>query len=118
MRRRRHARDRVDEQIAAWRDATNETAPYILWSNAVETAAIRKGADGDTVRKNARIRSVLSRAYNHGEPVWMAADEVAFLAKEAKRPRVLSPGEELRQARALWFTHGPGKARDRRRRRR
>lgn len=95
----------------AWKDATNATTTWLLWSSAVESAAIRKGASSDVIRKTERIRKIMSRAFNHGEPVWMAADEVALVAKAEAGPRPRSPREELRRAVAAYYVHGPGKPR-------
>lgn len=94
----------------AWKDATNATTTWLLWASAVESAAIKKGADPYVVRETPRIRQIMNRAFNHGEPVWMAADEVAFVAKAAKKPRMLEPREELRRAVAAYYVHGPGRA--------
>jgi len=108
--------------IKAWRDATNETTTRTLWSAAMRLEAVHKGASAETVRKNPRIRQIMHRAFIHGEPVWMAADEVAFVSKELDKKRHPTPAEEIRAARALWYTHGPGRsggdARRRRHRRR
>lgn len=81
------SRDRVEEEISAWREATKDTTSYRIWKHAVTLAAVRKGADGELIRKNERIREILHRAFNYGEPVWMAADEVAFVAKAIAKPR-------------------------------
>lgn len=109
----RARRDRVDDEIRAWRDATSDTTTWALWSHAVVLAAIRKGADPEVIRKTERIRSAMSRAFKYGEPVWMAADEVAFLAKELKKGPPRSAREELRSAVAVYTRPG----RDARRRR-
>lgn len=89
------ARERVSRQLEAWREATGPTAPRLHWTYATELMAIRRGADADVIRRSARIRSILTRAYNHGEPVWMAADEVTLVAKAEAKPQ-RSVSEELR----------------------
>ena len=89
---------RIDD-VAAWKDATSETTTWLLWASAVETAAVRKGASGEIIRSSERIRRIMSRAFQYGEPVWMAADEVVFIAKAEARPRSgESASEHLREA--------------------
>ena len=68
---------------AAWRDATNETAPYLLWANAVE-AAVRSRCGHSPEMHEVELRARLGRAYHAGEPVWMAADEFAFRVERAR----------------------------------
>lgn len=84
----------------AWRDATNETAPWLLWAHAVELSAIRSGANAEIVHKSERIRAVMARAYRNGEPVWMAADEVKQIALAEGRSQPPSVREEMRRVMA------------------
>lgn len=71
--------------LPAWSDATNETAPWHLWRYAVLAVSDATAADG---RAHAEK---LTRWYQAGEPVWMAADGLrqlvrgARLAKQADR---------------------------------
>lgn len=102
-------RRRSRDEVTAAREATNATTPWTIWSHATELTAIRKGADANIVRKSTRIRAILARAFRMGEPVWMAADEVALVAKAEAKP-VRSPRQELRSAVAAYYTR-PGRVR-------
>jgi hypothetical protein len=86
------ASEATNELIRAWRDATRETTTFLLWRDAVITAAVAKGADGDAARavgaEVGRGCARLQVRYRVGEPVWMAADEVAFIAKYRARRSV------------------------------
>jgi hypothetical protein len=62
--------------------STNETCPRHIWQHEVSTLAIRAGADADIVRD--LIKDVGVRWYNAGEPVWMAAHDIAVIAKRRK----------------------------------
>ena len=93
----RRSRDSVDREIAAWKDATKDTTTRTLWSAAVRTSATRKGAPAEAF-KTERVRQILHRAFTHGEPVWMAAEEIAFVAKAMARPLMPEPRETLRRA--------------------
>lgn len=63
---------------------TKDTMPFHIWKHDVQTAAIAKGADGEHVMASSEN---LQKRYQAGEPVWMAADELAFVAKA--RPAAL-----------------------------
>jgi hypothetical protein len=65
--------------------STNETCPRHIWQHEVSTLAIRAGADADIVRE--LIKDVGVRWYNAGEPVWMAAHDIAVIAKRRKVER-------------------------------
>lgn len=63
------------------RDATNETAPRHIWESAVlEIASVSI----DDARKYA-TRERISRAYQAGEPAWMAADMVRQFVTVGRR---------------------------------
>lgn len=55
--------------------ATCQTRNFNIWCEAVELAAISKGATGEWLREPAQ-RQRLTRAYYAVEPVWMVADEM------------------------------------------
>lgn len=87
-------------------DATAETMPFLIWRDAVYGAVIGVvgeelrgvGYTGDWLRTTQRDRVALK--YRTGEPVWMAAEALAFLAKGA----VLAAAEDSdhRALRDAW----------------
>ena len=99
----RRSRDSVDREIAAWKDATKDTTTRTLWAAAVRTSATRKGAPSEAF-KTERVRQIMHRAFTHGEPVYMAAEEIAFVAKAMARPRMAEPREAVRRAVAARYT--------------
>lgn len=65
---------------------TNETTPYLIWLHEATLAAIRKGADAEVVR--AVAGEFAPTWYQAGEPIWMAADSLAFVAKQRAKVQV------------------------------
>jgi hypothetical protein len=59
--------------------STCETCPRHIWKHEVVMAAIAKGATAEHIEA---FKSKLDLWYTSGEPVWMAADSLAFAAKE------------------------------------
>ena len=96
----RASRTRLEEETRAWRDATKDTTTKRIWASQVRLAAILKGASASAL-ESARVQQILSRAFTHGEPVWMAADEVAFVAKESSKKLAPTVLDEIRSARAI-----------------
>jgi len=77
------------------RDATNETAPRHIWESAVLEIASVPVADA---RKYA-TRERISRAYQAGEPAWMAADMVRqFVIAGRREDRAEAEVAGLRRA--------------------
>lgn len=60
-------------------DSTCETCPRHIWKHEVTLAAFAKGA---TAESCAPFMAKLDLWYTSGEPVWMAADSLAFAAKQ------------------------------------
>jgi hypothetical protein len=69
-------------EFAAWRDATNETTPFHLWRDAVELETLRRCPGCHETLRAQRAR--ILRAYQAGEPVWMAVDEMVLRANAAR----------------------------------
>jgi len=63
---------------------TNDTTPCHIWKQDVTLLAIRGGADVEII---AGCSDFLNRWYNAGEPIWMAAQSLTFVAKERARAR-------------------------------
>jgi hypothetical protein len=57
---------------------TRETTPWHIWFDNVCTAAIAAGTDGAIVQE---LKPTALKWYQAGEPVWMAADGLRFVAK-------------------------------------
>ena len=74
------------EEAQAWSTATWPNAPAHLWLHAVELRAIKKGARPEELRA-PHVKERLSRWRQAGEPVWMAADGIAFMVTERRRAR-------------------------------
>jgi hypothetical protein len=73
--------------MASERDpGTKTTVPFHIWKHNVQIAAIAQGAPGELVMQlgdeiTACGQPRLALWYNTGEPIWMAAQSLAFLAK-------------------------------------
>ena len=77
------------------RDARNETTPWHIWEHAVFEIAGVSVEDG---RKYA-TRERIQRAYQAGEPAWMAADMVRKFVDGARRAaREVDGIDDLRRA--------------------
>jgi hypothetical protein len=68
-------------------ESTFETCPKHIWKHEVVISAIAQGADGvlcdeiaNTIVGSGQKR--LSLWYHAGEPVWMAAETLATMAKQ------------------------------------
>lgn len=61
-------------------ESKSATCHRLIWLHEVQSAAIAKGADPGFARE-PEMRARLDRAYHAGEPVWMAAEELAFRSK-------------------------------------
>lgn len=78
--------------------ATRDTCPLHIWKHEVHTAAIAAGADAEVIRES-EINAMVIRWYQAGEPVWMAADSLVFVAKRhAIEKRADREVEGLRRA--------------------
>jgi hypothetical protein len=76
-------------------ESTCETCPRHIWKHEVTMAAFSKGA---TAEACAPFMAKLDLWYASGEPVWMAADSLAFMAKEsAVQARADHGAEALRR---------------------
>jgi hypothetical protein len=76
------------------REATCETAPWTIWSDAVYSIA---GCAVDDAQRYA-TRARIQRAYRAGEAAWMAADMVQQLvAGGRKADRADSEVDDLRR---------------------
>jgi hypothetical protein len=73
--------------------STNENTPSHIWIHNVETAAIAKGANAETLRE---LRPMLLRWYAAGEPVDMAVQGIVPTAKR----RLLEQRAEASDGRA------------------
>ena len=63
------------------RDATSETTPWHIWHGAVIEISGHSLADANRYATRERIQ----RAYQAGEPAWMAADVVNQFVTVGKR---------------------------------
>jgi hypothetical protein len=64
-----------------WRsDAVKGSTPFLIWKSYVEDIAIENRCSGPTARRVGK--TMLSRAWNAGEPVWMAAEELVLRIKQ------------------------------------
>lgn len=71
------------DEYRAWKNATNDTAPFHLWKHAVELETMRRAArmrvkDAREIVDEPEIQQRLARAYSAGEPVWCFTDEFAL----------------------------------------
>lgn len=65
----------------AWADATCETTNFTMWKSEVVGAACKMGADP----YRCRVYERLPLWFRAGEPVWMAAETLAFAVLEGAR---------------------------------
>lgn len=65
-------------------ESRRNSCPLHIWKHEVCLAAIGKGADAELVR-DAEINAMVLRWYEAGEPVWMAAESLAFLVKQREK---------------------------------
>jgi hypothetical protein len=68
-------------------ESTKETVPSHIWMSEVETGAVRKAAEVADIARDREVRDRLLRAYHAGEPVWMAVDELVFVARVRAKAR-------------------------------
>lgn len=89
------------------RDATNETAPRHIWESAVlEIASVSI----DDARKYA-TRERISRAYQAGEPAWMAADMVRqFVTVGRREDRADAEIDGMRKSARVAFQASKGRS--------
>jgi hypothetical protein len=99
------------EAVQPFNSADRETCPcpFHIWQHEVELAAVGRGASPDAVREAARAYAL--RWYQAGEPVWMAAESLAFVARrgavelradgeaDSNRQMIASRSSVLRRAR-------------------
>jgi hypothetical protein len=72
---------------AARNGSTKETTPSTIWMSEVETEAVRRAPEVSEIARDRDVRDRLLRAYHAGEPVWMAADELTFVARVRAKAR-------------------------------
>ena len=63
-------------------ESTSATCPRHIWMHEVTMVAIALGADAELVRAQGER---LGLWYRSGEPVWMAGEGIAFMAKQFKK---------------------------------
>ena len=69
-----------------WQAGTKDTAPKHIWMHEVFCAALAKGADAE-IAKDPVWGARIELWFQSGEPVWMAADGLAFGTKAARVAR-------------------------------
>lgn len=86
------------------KDATVDTTPWHIWSDAVYAIAGVSIEEGQKYATRERVQ----RMFQAGEPAWMAADTVfAFVEGGRKAARECDPRAELRQALANYYGPKP-----------
>ena len=66
--------------------STKVGCPLQIWKHEVQMAAIAQGADAEIIRET-EVNQMVVRWYGAGEPVWMAAESLAFVAKRRAAER-------------------------------
>lgn len=92
--------------------STIETTPRHIWMHEVELAAIALGSNCELAR-DEHVRARLNRAYVAGEPVWMAAEELAMrtrMVREDERKSTVGTVEEFRSVMRSLRKMGMGDA--------
>ena len=75
-------------------DATNETAPWLIWESAVFEIAGCSVEDGRSAATAERIRLW----YRSGEPAWMAADALRAFVVGARKAATEDDGRSVIRA--------------------
>src|SRR5690606_16525517 len=93
---------RTGRRITMKNQSTNETCPIHIWKHEVQVAALALGGDAETMRESD-INEMVVRWYEAGEPVWMAADSLAFVSKQrAKANRAESEAAYYKRMAAAY----------------